>query len=115
MASSTTKPIAMVSAIREMLSMLKLSAYMAANEPSSANGIVMLGIIVAQTFRRNSRMTNTTSAIVRESVNSPSRTEARIVCVRSGIVATVIAGGRLAERLGHDNSEHHYPIGAARL
>ena len=47
MASSTTKPIAIVNAMSEMLSMLKLSAYIAANEPSSANGIVMLGMIVA--------------------------------------------------------------------
>src|SRR5215469_18387560 len=40
MASSTTKPTAMVSAINDMLSRLKLSMYMAAQEPMSASGTV---------------------------------------------------------------------------
>src|SRR5882762_8235714 len=48
MASSTTNPTAMVSPISEMLSRLKLSMNIAANEPSSASGTVMLGMKVAQ-------------------------------------------------------------------
>ena len=43
MASSTTKPTAMVSAISDRLSRLKLSRYIAADEPSSASGTVTLG------------------------------------------------------------------------
>src|SRR5260370_898162 len=78
-ASSTTNPIAIVSAINETLSMLKLRRYIAAKEPSSANGIVMLGMIVAQTLRKNRRMTMTTRPMVSASVNSTSRTEARMV------------------------------------
>ena len=83
MASSTTKPTAMVSAISERLSRLKLSRYIEANEPSSARGTVTPGMNVAQKLRRNSNITSTTSTMVRPSVNSTSATEARIVVVRS--------------------------------
>ncbi len=44
----------------------------------SARGTVMLGMNVAQKSRRNTKITITTSAIVRTRVNSTSRTEARI-------------------------------------
>ncbi len=100
MASSTTKPTAMVSAINDRLSRLKLSRYIAANEPSSASGTVTPGMTVAQKLRRNSRMTSTTSTIVRPSVNSTSSSEARIVTVRSSSVVTSIAGGMFAVRRG---------------
>ncbi len=59
----------MVSAISDKLSRLKLNMYIAAQEPSSASGTVMLGITVAQKLRRNSRTTITTSATVSPSVN----------------------------------------------
>ena len=100
MASSTTKPTAMVSAISDRLSRLKLSRYIAAHEPSSASGTVMLGISVAQKLRRNSRMTITTRAMVSPSVNSTSATEARMVVVRSRMVLTSIAGGMRAVSCG---------------
>jgi hypothetical protein len=99
-ASSTTNPTAMVSAISEILSRLKLSRYMVANEPSSANGTVMPGMKVAQKLRRNSSTTRTTSAIVNSSVSSISCTEARMVVVRSSSVSTFMAGGILAIRRG---------------
>src|SRR5580658_8377542 len=83
MASSTTNPTAMVSAINERLSMLKLSRYIDANEPSSASGTVTAGMNVAQKLRRNNNITSTTSTIVSISVNSTSSTEARMVVVRS--------------------------------
>ena len=83
MASSTTKPTAMVSAISDRLSRLKFSRYIAPAEPISASGTVTLGMSVAQKFRRNSRITSTTRAMVRTSVNCTSATEARIVVVRS--------------------------------
>src|SRR5438132_8996995 len=86
MASSTTKPMAMVSAISDMLSRLKLSRYIAANEPSSASGTVMPGMNVAQKLRRNKRMTRTTRPIVSTSVNSTSCTEAdRHRAVKDGL------------------------------
>src|ERR1700682_1844547 len=93
MASSTTKPTAMVSAISDRLSRLKCIRYIAANEPASASGTVTLGMSVAQKLRKNSRITSTTRQMVSISVNSTSKTEARMVTVRSGMVSTVIAGG----------------------
>src|SRR5580704_6854097 len=93
MASSTTKPTEMVSAISERLSTLKLSKYMQANEPSKASGTVTPGIRVAQKFRKNSKMTSTTSTIVSIKVNSTSSTEARIVVVRSCSTVMLTAGG----------------------
>src|ERR1700686_4140191 len=70
MASSTTKPTAMVSAISDKLSRLKCIRYIAANEPASASGTVTLGMSVAQKLRRNKRITSTTRQMVSSSVNS---------------------------------------------
>ena len=53
-ASSTTKPVAMVSAISDRLSRLKPSRYMTPNVPISDTGTATLGISVARTLRRNS-------------------------------------------------------------
>src|SRR5215510_13711745 len=100
MASSTTKPTAMVSAISDKLSRLKLKAYIAAHEPSSASGTVMLGMAVAQKLRRNSRTTSTTRPMVSARVNWTSCTEARMVVVRSRMVSTLTAGGILAVSWG---------------
>ena len=100
MASSTTNPTAIVSAISDRLSRLKLSRYIAAQEPSSASGTVMLGITVAQKLRRNRRITSTTRAMVRASVNSTSATDARMVVVRSSMVFTSTAGGMRAVSCG---------------
>ena len=99
-ASSTTKPTAMVSAISDRLSRLKLSRYIAAAEPVSASGTVTLGMRVAQKFRRNSKITMTTRAMVSPRVNSTSATEARIVVVRSSKVRTSMAGGMRAVSCG---------------
>ena len=49
MASSTTKPMAIVSAISERLSRVKPSVCMTANAPKSDNTIVKAGTRVAQT------------------------------------------------------------------
>ena len=46
------------------------AAYMTAKVPSSDSGTVTLGMIVAQTLRRNRKITSTTSAMVISSVNS---------------------------------------------
>ncbi len=98
MASSTTKPTAMVSAMSERLSRLKFIRYIAANEPESASGTVTLGMSVAQKFRRNSKITITTRQIVSTRVNSTSATDARMVVVRSRMVSTLTAGGMRAVR-----------------
>src|SRR5271165_6956774 len=92
-ASSTTKPTAMVSAISDRLSRLKLNTYIIATVPSSAKGTVTPGMMVAQALRRNRKITNTTSTMVMPSVISTSSTEALMVVVRSATVSTLIEGG----------------------
>ncbi len=64
MASSTTKPTAMVMAIRDRLSRLKPSGSMTAVVASKASGITTLGMTVALTLRRNRKITATTSTMV---------------------------------------------------
>ena len=83
MASSTTKPVAMVSAISERLLRLKPSRYMAASVPTSDSGTLRLGMMVAGMLRRNRKMTSTTRTTASASSNSTSCTEARMVLVRS--------------------------------
>ena len=48
------------------------SRYITANVPMMENGTASPGIIVAERFRRNRKMTITTRAMVRTSVNSTS-------------------------------------------
>ncbi len=69
MASSTTKPVEMVSAISERLSRLNPARYMMPNVPISDSGSAMLVMTVVQSFRRNRNITSTTSATVSSSVN----------------------------------------------
>ena len=82
-ASSTTNPTQMVTAIRERLSILKWHKYINANVPDSASGTVTLAMNVGQNRRRNRKITITTSPIDNMSVNCTSSTEARMVWVRS--------------------------------
>ena len=63
-ASSTTKPTAIVRAIRERLSREYPNTHISEQAPSSASGTVMLGMIVAQKLRRKTKITITTSAMV---------------------------------------------------
>ena len=88
-ASSTTKPVEIVSAISERLSRLYPSRYMTANVPTSDSGTAMPGMMVAEALRRNRKMTITTSAVVSISSNSTSSTEARMVVVRSVMTCDV--------------------------
>src|SRR5580698_4702876 len=99
-ASSTTKPVEMVSAISVKLLRLNPSAYIAANVPTSESGTATLGMMVAAKVRRNTKMTATTSAIHSMSSNSTSDTEARTVVVRSVNTATFMIGGMVARSLG---------------
>ncbi len=95
-ASSTTKPDAIVSAISERLSRLKPSMYMAPNVPTSDSGTERLGMMVARALRRKTKITSTTSRTASVSSISTSRTEARIVTVRSVSTATSMEAGREA-------------------
>ena len=100
MASSTTKPVAIVSAISERLSRLKPHRYITASVPMSDSGTLVLGMIVAGTLRRNRKITITTRATARLSSNSTSCTEARMVLVRSVSTVTSTAAGRLPVSAG---------------
>ncbi len=69
MASSTTKPMERMSAIIEMLLMLKSSRYITEKVPTMENGSAMAGIMVAEKLRRNRKMTRMTRARVAAMVN----------------------------------------------
>src|ERR1700674_3303500 len=92
-ASSTTKPVEIDSASSDKLSRLYPSRYITPNVPIRERGTAILGIIVAQTFRKNRNITNTTSATVRTNVNSMSSIEARMVTALSATISSEIDGG----------------------
>ena len=96
MASSTTKPVAMVSAISERLSSENPSMYMAANVPMIEIGTATLGISVARQLRRNRNTTITTSATATIRVNSVSCSDERIVVDRSEVGVISTSAGRAA-------------------
>ena len=83
MASSTTKPTESVKAISERLSSEYPSKYMMANVPTMDIGSAMLGIAVADKFRRNRKITRITRTNARNNVNLTSFTEERIDTDRS--------------------------------
>ena len=95
-ASSTTKPVAIVSAISVRLLIEKPARYMTPNVPISDNGTATAGITVAFTLRRNRKITMTTSATASISSYWTSRTEARIVVVRSVSTLTSTELGNVA-------------------
>ena len=99
-ASSTTKPVAIVSAISVRLLMEKPARYITPNVPTSESGTATLGMNVAGTLRRNTKMTITTSATASNSSNCTSRTDARMVTVRSVSSATSTAAGNEALSCG---------------
>ena len=78
MASSTTKPVAMISAISDRLFRLKSHRYMTAKVPISETGTARLGISVARPLRRNRKTTRITSATEISRVSSASSSDARI-------------------------------------
>ena len=82
-ASSTTKPTHSVSAISDRLSIENPKAYMNANVPMIDSGSARLGMMVAVTLRRKTKMTPTTSPSASSSVYWTSRTDSRIDCERS--------------------------------
>ena len=63
-------------------------------------GRARLGMTVADTFRRNTKITPTTSAMVSASVNFTSDTESRIVWDRSLRISSVTDGGSCSRKVG---------------
>ena len=82
-ASSTTKPVEIVRAIKLRLFRLNPSRYMAPKVPTRDNGTAAPGMTVPERVRRNRKITITTSATASISSNCTSRTDARMVVVRS--------------------------------
>jgi len=83
MASSTTNPTDSVSASSVMLLMEKPNAYIAAQVPISDTGTAKAGMMVAETLRRNRKITMITSEIAIASVSCTSDTASRIEIDRS--------------------------------
>ncbi len=100
MASSTTKPVAMVRAIRVRLLTEKPARYITPKVPISDNGTATEGMMVALARRRNRNVTITTRAMAISSSCCTSVTEARMVWVRSVSTVTSIPAGRLSVMLG---------------
>src|SRR4029450_12841471 len=92
-ASSTTKPVEMVSAISDRLFRLKPSRYMTAKVPTSESGTATAGMTVAERLRRKRKITSTTSATDSASSHWTSSTDALMVVVRSGGMGGWAGGG----------------------
>ena len=92
-ASSTTKPTEMVSAIREKLSIVNPSAHIPARVPQIDSGTVTAAARVGTSRRMNTSTTSSTSTIVTARVYCTSATLARIVSVRSVTTCRSIPGG----------------------
>ena len=82
-ASSTTKPTEITSAISDRLLIEKPATHMPAKVPASASGTETPAAMVGVTRRRNTNTTIITSIAAAISVNCMSSTLARIVPVRS--------------------------------
>src|SRR5881396_707395 len=100
MALTISTGFEMVSAMSDRLSKLKPASFITPNVAISVSGSAMLGMTVAQNFRRNTKMTITTSATVSNSVNCTSATDARMVSVRSPKLDNFTDDGRAARSLG---------------
>ena len=104
MASSTTNPVAMVSAIRVRLLSEKPSTYITAKVPINDKGTTMEGIKVAVRRFKNKNVTSTTKPTASINSNCTSLTAARMVCVRSVKILTSRLAGKLAIILGNNAS-----------
>ena len=100
MASSTTKPVPMVSAISDRLSRLKPAKYITPKLVISDSGSATPAMIVARSERRNRSTTSVTSTTLSTSVNCTSCTEARMVTVRSLTMASFTPAGIVRCSLG---------------
>ena len=92
-ASSTTKPVAIVSAIRDRLFSENPHRYMTASVPTSDTGTATAGISAERHWPRNRKVTPITSPIAISRVCHTSRSEARIVGVRSCTMSSWMVSG----------------------
>ena len=99
-ASSTTKPVPIVSAISDRLSSEKPQNHMTPKVAISDRGSVMPAMIVARMVRRKISTTSTTRATASTRVNCTSCTEARIVWVRSCTTSSLTLAGAARCRRG---------------
>ncbi len=108
MASSTTNPVEMVSAISDRLSMLYPSSHMMPSVARRDSGIATVGTIVARGDRRKPKTTRMTSATLIASVFSTSKTEDRIVAVRSLDTSSSIVGDTEVMSVGSTESTRSF-------
>jgi len=100
MASSTTNPVAMVSAMSERLSREAPSRYMTAKEPTSEATVAAAGMSVARALPKKTKTTRMTSTQEAPSVHSTSAREARMGGVRSISTVRFTSDGRAAANCG---------------
>ena len=100
MASSTTMPIAMVSASSVKLLIEKPRKYMIANVATIDAGIASPGMIVARTFRKNTKMINTTRMAAMSNVSRASLIECVTNTDPSQAVWSFTPGGSVCWMLG---------------
>src|SRR6201999_1468244 len=100
MASSTTNPVATVSAIREKMLRLYPSRYITAKVATSDTDTATTGTSVALPLRRNANTTRITRITAMISVISTSNSEVRIVIERSTARLISIAGETDARNIG---------------
>ena len=100
MASSTTNPVATVSAMSDRLLMLKWHRYITPKVPIKETGTTTLGIRVARPSRKNKNTTRMTRATEIARVRSTSDNDPRIVGVRSNTTFISIAAGMEALNWG---------------
>ena len=100
MASSTTKPVATISAINEMVLRLKPKTYMRAKVLIKEAGTATAGMRAARQSRKNSNTTNTTRITAINSVFCASSKEARILGVRSCATCNCTSAGIMASNCG---------------
>ena len=104
-ASSTTKPTDSVSASSVMLLIEKPNAYITAQVPISEIGTASAGMMVADTERRNRKITSTTSPIAISSVSCTSSTDSRTEIERS-ISTSMLIDGRNLRAVGRHALAH---------
>ncbi|MOA25971.1 hypothetical protein D3C78_1467310 [compost metagenome] len=100
-ASSTTKPVAMVRAIKVRLLTENPARYITPKVPINDKGTAIDGMRVALARRRNRNVTITTRAMAISNSCCTSVTEARMVWVRSVSTTTSRPAGRLSVMLGN--------------
>ena len=99
-ASSTTKPVPMVSAISDRLSSEKPQNHITPNVATIESGSATPAMMVARMVRRKISTTSTTRTTASIRVNCTSRTDARIVSVRSLTTVSLTAAGMAFCRRG---------------